>query len=175
MLRLRELPSEFQRSKFSRCLPCPLPPHPQRVFACFLQREKHKLNPNRNQQINVRKVRTRREEWERRKMGIEFMSDAKAQAQAGSTAEDRVPRGFVTPRPRTLAPACPPGPAVPRGRGTPPSPPPPLVTCPVTRASREHAAVAVATNARGPCGGCDAHESPLPPQGLVRVPAPASF
>ncbi|XP_039111246.1 wiskott-Aldrich syndrome protein family member 3 isoform X2 [Hyaena hyaena] len=57
------------------------------------KREKHKLNPNRNQQINVRKVRTRREEWERRKMGIEFMSDAKEQARAGSPAEDRAPRG----------------------------------------------------------------------------------
>lgn len=65
------------------------------VSACFLQREKHKLNPNRNQQINVRKVRTRKEEWERRKMGIEFMSDAKTLEQAGSTKEDRMPRGFV--------------------------------------------------------------------------------
>ncbi|XP_019507010.1 PREDICTED: wiskott-Aldrich syndrome protein family member 3 isoform X2 [Hipposideros armiger] len=57
------------------------------------KREKHKLNPNRNQQINVRKVRTRKEEWERRKMGIEFMSDAKTLEQAGSTKEDRTPRG----------------------------------------------------------------------------------
>ncbi|XP_068935862.1 actin-binding protein WASF3 isoform X2 [Petaurus breviceps papuanus] len=57
------------------------------------KREKHKLNPNRNQQINVRKVRTRREEWERRKMGIEFMSDAKKLEQAGSMKEDRMPRG----------------------------------------------------------------------------------
>ncbi|XP_077015014.1 actin-binding protein WASF3 isoform X2 [Tamandua tetradactyla] len=57
------------------------------------KREKHKLNPNRNQQIHVRKVRTRREEWERRKMGIEFMSDAKRLEQAGSAQEDRMPRG----------------------------------------------------------------------------------
>ncbi|XP_036600359.1 wiskott-Aldrich syndrome protein family member 3 isoform X1 [Trichosurus vulpecula] len=57
------------------------------------KREKHKLNPNRNQQINVRKVRTRKEEWERRKMGIEFMSDAKKLEQAGSMKEDRMPRG----------------------------------------------------------------------------------
>ncbi|KAL0615210.1 Wiskott-Aldrich syndrome protein family member 3 [Plecturocebus cupreus] len=56
-------------------------------------REKHKLNPNRNQQVNVRKVRTRKEEWERRKMGIEFMSDAKKLEQAGSAKEDRVPSG----------------------------------------------------------------------------------
>lgn len=60
-----------------------------------LQREKHKLSPNRNQQVYVRKVRTRREEWERRKMGIEFMSDAKRLDQAGSAKEDRRPRGFV--------------------------------------------------------------------------------
>ncbi|XP_043852945.1 wiskott-Aldrich syndrome protein family member 3 isoform X2 [Dromiciops gliroides] len=57
------------------------------------KREKHKLNPNRSQQINVRKVRTRKEEWERRKMGIEFMSDAKKLEQAGSMKEDRMPRG----------------------------------------------------------------------------------
>ncbi|XP_072467875.1 actin-binding protein WASF3 isoform X2 [Notamacropus eugenii] len=57
------------------------------------KREKHKLNPSRNQQINVRKVRTRKEEWERRKMGIEFMSDAKKLEQAGSMKEDRMPRG----------------------------------------------------------------------------------
>ncbi|XP_007495313.2 actin-binding protein WASF3 isoform X2 [Monodelphis domestica] len=57
------------------------------------KREKHKLNPNRNQQVNVRKVRTRKEEWERRKMGIEFMSDAKKLEQAGSMKEDRMPRG----------------------------------------------------------------------------------
>ncbi|XP_074072273.1 actin-binding protein WASF3 isoform X2 [Macrotis lagotis] len=57
------------------------------------KREKHKMNSNRNQQINVRKVRTRKEEWERRKMGIEFMSDAKKLEQAGSVKENRVPRG----------------------------------------------------------------------------------
>ncbi|XP_074159711.1 actin-binding protein WASF3 isoform X2 [Sminthopsis crassicaudata] len=57
------------------------------------KREKHKLNPNRNQQVNVRKVRTRKEEWERRKMGIEFMSDAKKLEQAGGLKEDKVPRG----------------------------------------------------------------------------------
>ncbi|XP_058133017.1 actin-binding protein WASF3 isoform X2 [Dasypus novemcinctus] len=60
------------------------------------KREKHKLNPNRNQQINVRKVRTRKEEWERRKMGIEFMSDAKRLEQAGSAKEDRMPKGSHT-------------------------------------------------------------------------------
>lgn len=43
----------------------------------------------------VRKVRTRREEWERRKMGIEFMSDAKRLDQAGSAKEDARPRGCV--------------------------------------------------------------------------------
>ncbi|KYO27428.1 wiskott-Aldrich syndrome protein family member 3 isoform A [Alligator mississippiensis] len=57
------------------------------------KREKHKLNPNRNQQINVRKVRTRKEEWERRKMGIEFMSDAKKLEKAGSMKEDKMPKG----------------------------------------------------------------------------------
>ncbi|XP_012633985.2 actin-binding protein WASF3 isoform X2 [Microcebus murinus] len=57
------------------------------------KRERHKLNPNRNQQVNVRKVRTRREEWERRKMGIEFMSDAKSLEQAGSAREDGTPAG----------------------------------------------------------------------------------
>ncbi|XP_048388324.1 actin-binding protein WASF3-like isoform X2 [Stegostoma tigrinum] len=41
------------------------------------KREKHKLNSNRNHQVNVRKVRTRKEEWERMKMGKEFMTDAK--------------------------------------------------------------------------------------------------
>lgn len=65
------------------------------VIPVVLQREKHKLNPNRNQQINVRKVRTRKEEWERRKMGIEFMSDAKKMEQAGSLKEDKMPKGFV--------------------------------------------------------------------------------
>ncbi|OXB55554.1 hypothetical protein ASZ78_006785 [Callipepla squamata] len=59
----------------------------------FYKREKHKLNPNRNQQVNVRKVRTRKEEWERRKMGIEFMSDAKKMEQAGSMKEDKMPKG----------------------------------------------------------------------------------
>lgn len=44
----------------------------------------------------MRKVRTRKEEWERRKMGIEFMSDAKKLDQAGGTKENRTnPRGFV--------------------------------------------------------------------------------
>lgn len=57
------------------------------------KREKHKLNPNRNQQIHVRKVRTRKEEWERRRMGVEFMSDAKTLEQAGSAREGRTPRG----------------------------------------------------------------------------------
>lgn len=72
----------------------PAPPH-RHVSACFLQRERHKLSPPRSQQINVRKVRTRREEWERRKMGIEFMSDARTLEQAGSMREDRTPGGFV--------------------------------------------------------------------------------
>lgn len=73
----------------------PLLLHMPCVSACFLQREKHKLSPTRSQQIHVRKVRTRKEEWERRKMGIEFMSDARTLEQAGSTKEDRAPRGFV--------------------------------------------------------------------------------
>uniref|UniRef100_A0ABM5FWP0 Wiskott-Aldrich syndrome protein family member n=1 Tax=Pogona vitticeps TaxID=103695 RepID=A0ABM5FWP0_9SAUR len=57
------------------------------------KREKHKLNPSRHQQINVRKVKTRREEWERRKMGIEFISDIKKQEQAGGTKEAKMPKG----------------------------------------------------------------------------------
>ncbi|XP_012863372.1 wiskott-Aldrich syndrome protein family member 3 isoform X2 [Echinops telfairi] len=58
------------------------------------KREKHKLSPHRTQQLSVRKVRTRREEWARRKMGVEFMSDApRAPAQAGRPREDTVPRG----------------------------------------------------------------------------------
>ncbi|XP_060090746.1 actin-binding protein WASF3 isoform X2 [Heteronotia binoei] len=57
------------------------------------KRERHKLNPSRHQQINVRKVRTRREEWERRKMGIEFISDSKKQEQAGRTKEAKMPKG----------------------------------------------------------------------------------
>ncbi|XP_039770941.1 wiskott-Aldrich syndrome protein family member 3 isoform X2 [Ornithorhynchus anatinus] len=57
------------------------------------KREKHKVNPSRNLPVNVRKVRTRKEEWERRKMGIEFMSDAKNLEQAGNRNEDRMPKG----------------------------------------------------------------------------------
>nr|XP_033806102.1 wiskott-Aldrich syndrome protein family member 3 isoform X2 [Geotrypetes seraphini] len=57
------------------------------------KREKHKLNPKRSQHVNVRKVRTRREEWERRKMGIEFMSDAKKLEQAESMKKDKMPKG----------------------------------------------------------------------------------
>ncbi|XP_025025298.1 wiskott-Aldrich syndrome protein family member 3 isoform X1 [Python bivittatus] len=57
------------------------------------KRERHKLNPSRHQQVNVRKVRTRREEWERRKMGIEFISDIKKQEQAGGTKESQMPKG----------------------------------------------------------------------------------
>ncbi|XP_020921169.1 wiskott-Aldrich syndrome protein family member 3 isoform X2 [Sus scrofa] len=57
------------------------------------KRERHKLSPSRNPQINVRKVRTRREEWERRKMGVEFMSDAEKPEQAGSAGEAGTPRG----------------------------------------------------------------------------------
>lgn len=60
------------------------------------KRERLKLSPTRNQQVYVRKVRTRREEWERRKMGIEFMSDAKRLDQAGSAKEDARPRGSHT-------------------------------------------------------------------------------
>lgn len=99
---------EFQRWELGWCLPCPAPPHPQCVFACFLQRERHKLTPHRSQQIHVRRVRTRREEWERRKMGIEFMSDAKELVPAGGATEDTVPRGFVALLSRTPASACPP-------------------------------------------------------------------
>ncbi|XP_043929223.1 wiskott-Aldrich syndrome protein family member 3 isoform X2 [Protopterus annectens] len=57
------------------------------------KREKHKLNPDRSQQINVRKVKTRREEWERKKMGIEFMSDANRLEQAGGLNDSRIPEG----------------------------------------------------------------------------------
>ncbi|XP_008116086.1 actin-binding protein WASF3 isoform X2 [Anolis carolinensis] len=57
------------------------------------KREREKLNPARHQQINVRKVRTRREEWERRKMGIEFISDIKKQEQAESTKEAKITKG----------------------------------------------------------------------------------
>ncbi|XP_063160529.1 actin-binding protein WASF3 isoform X2 [Candoia aspera] len=57
------------------------------------KRERHKLNPSQHQQVNVRKVRTRREEWERRKMGIEFISDIKKQEQAGGTKEPQMPKG----------------------------------------------------------------------------------
>lgn len=65
------------------------------MSACLLQREKHKLNPSRAPQISVRKVRTRKDEWERRKMGVEFMSDARTPEQAGSTEQAGTPRGFV--------------------------------------------------------------------------------
>ncbi|XP_051463951.1 actin-binding protein WASF3 isoform X4 [Apus apus] len=81
------------------------------------KREKHKLNPNRNQQINVRKVRTRREEWERRKMGIEFMSDAKKMEQAGSMKEDKMPKGML---PAQMVDYYNP-------TGPPPPPPPPMI------------------------------------------------
>lgn len=37
----------------------------------------------------MRKVRTRKDEWERKKMGVEFMSDAR------TPEEDAAPRGFV--------------------------------------------------------------------------------
>ncbi|XP_068786295.1 actin-binding protein WASF3 isoform X3 [Struthio camelus] len=81
------------------------------------KREKHKLNPNRNQQINVRKVRTRKEEWERRKMGIEFMSDAKKMEQAGSMKEDKMPKGML---PAQMVDYYNP-------TGPPPPPPPPMI------------------------------------------------
>lgn len=77
------------------------------MFASSLQRERNKLNPNRSQQISVRKVRTRREEWERRKMGIEFMSDARKLQQAGGAAEHRTPAGFVLPLAPVPAPTAP--------------------------------------------------------------------
>ncbi|EHA98385.1 Wiskott-Aldrich syndrome protein family member 3 [Heterocephalus glaber] len=94
--------------------------HIPNVSACFLQREKHKMNPNRNQQVHVRKVRTRKEEWERRKMGIEFMNDAKKLEQAGSTKEDRLPRGFVVllsldSQPQPVTPSYPTGDVPPHG------------------------------------------------------------
>ncbi|XP_058042018.1 actin-binding protein WASF3 isoform X2 [Ahaetulla prasina] len=58
------------------------------------KRERHKLNPSRHHQVNVRKVRTRKEEWERKKMGIEFISDIQKQEQAGGTKESQMPKGF---------------------------------------------------------------------------------
>ncbi|XP_078401520.1 wiskott-Aldrich syndrome protein family member 3b isoform X2 [Cetorhinus maximus] len=57
------------------------------------KREKHKLNSNRNHQVNVRKVRTRKEEWERMKMGKEFMTDAKELEQAEGMKEEKMPKG----------------------------------------------------------------------------------
>ncbi|XP_043547931.1 wiskott-Aldrich syndrome protein family member 3b isoform X2 [Chiloscyllium plagiosum] len=57
------------------------------------KREKHKLNSNRNHQVNVRKVRTRKEEWERMKMGKEFMTDAKELEQAEGTKEEKMLKG----------------------------------------------------------------------------------
>lgn len=117
--------SWIPRRTFGWCLPCPCTS--PCVSACFLQREKHKLNPNRNQQINVRKVRTRKEEWERRKMGIEFMSDGKTLEQAGSTKEDRVPRGFVVLLSWIARLGLPTASAVMRRRS------PLLTLCPVTR------------------------------------------
>ncbi|XP_032075539.1 wiskott-Aldrich syndrome protein family member 3 isoform X2 [Thamnophis elegans] len=57
------------------------------------KRERHKLNSSRHHQVNVRKVRTRKEEWERKKMGIEFISDIQKQEQAGGTKESQMPKG----------------------------------------------------------------------------------
>ncbi|XP_026564665.1 wiskott-Aldrich syndrome protein family member 3 isoform X1 [Pseudonaja textilis] len=57
------------------------------------KRERHKLNSSRHHQVNVRKVRTRKEEWERKKMGIEFISDIQTQEQAGGTKESQMPKG----------------------------------------------------------------------------------
>ncbi|XP_069747588.1 wiskott-Aldrich syndrome protein family member 3b isoform X2 [Narcine bancroftii] len=57
------------------------------------KREKHKLNSNRNHQVNVRKVRTRKEEWERMKMGKEFMTDEKELEQAEVMKEEKMPKG----------------------------------------------------------------------------------
>ncbi|EGV93380.1 Wiskott-Aldrich syndrome protein family member 3 [Cricetulus griseus] len=93
------------------------------------KREKHKLNPNRSQQVYVRKVRTRREEWERRKMGIEFMSDAKKLDQAGSAKEDRKPRGFVILLSWIPSPWMLPAQIIEyyNPSGPPPPPPPPMI------------------------------------------------
>uniref|UniRef100_A0A8C6YK99 Wiskott-Aldrich syndrome protein family member n=1 Tax=Naja naja TaxID=35670 RepID=A0A8C6YK99_NAJNA len=60
------------------------------------KRERHKLNSSRHHQVNVRKVRTRKEEWERKKMGIEFISDIQTQEQAGGTKESQMPKGAHT-------------------------------------------------------------------------------
>ncbi|XP_072119097.1 actin-binding protein WASF3-like isoform X2 [Mobula birostris] len=57
------------------------------------KREKHKLNSNRNHQVNVRKVKTRKEEWERMKMGKEFMTDAKEMEQAEVMKEEKMSKG----------------------------------------------------------------------------------
>lgn len=57
------------------------------------KRERHKLNSNRNHQVNVRKVRTRKEEWERMKMGKEFMTDAKELEQSEIMKEEKMLRG----------------------------------------------------------------------------------
>ncbi|XP_058886670.1 actin-binding protein WASF3-like isoform X2 [Acipenser ruthenus] len=51
------------------------------------KRERHKLNLTRNLQVNVRKVRTRKDEWERMKMGREFMSEAKKLELQGSATD----------------------------------------------------------------------------------------
>uniref|UniRef100_A0A8C5WV32 Wiskott-Aldrich syndrome protein family member n=1 Tax=Laticauda laticaudata TaxID=8630 RepID=A0A8C5WV32_LATLA len=60
------------------------------------KRERHKLNSSRHHQVNVRKVRTRKEEWERKKMGIEFISDIQTQEQAGGIKESQMPKGSHT-------------------------------------------------------------------------------
>lgn len=65
------------------------------IVPIMIQRERHKLNSSRHHQVNVRKVRTRKEEWERKKMGIEFISDIQKQEQAGGTKESQMPKGFV--------------------------------------------------------------------------------
>ncbi|XP_039212517.1 wiskott-Aldrich syndrome protein family member 3 isoform X2 [Crotalus tigris] len=57
------------------------------------QKRIHKLNSSRHQQVNMRKVRSRREEWERKKMGTEFISDIKKQEQSGGTKESQMPKG----------------------------------------------------------------------------------
>ncbi|XP_007898815.1 wiskott-Aldrich syndrome protein family member 3 isoform X2 [Callorhinchus milii] len=57
------------------------------------KREKHKLNANRNHQVNVRKVRTRKEEWERMKMGKEFITEAKKLEQAEGMKEEKMLEG----------------------------------------------------------------------------------
>lgn len=72
------------------------------MSALVPQRERHKLNLTRNLQVNVRKVRTRKDEWERMKMGREFMSEAKKLELQGS-ATDGFAFWFILTSPPFLA------------------------------------------------------------------------